>query len=331
MNRLSALVLISLLALQGCAKEDSNLGEKAEMPKGPIGGKFLIDSFRKGNHANFAGVYLHDAQGVMEVGVRIGRPKWSSDGKRFALTSGNENKIFTYDSDLSRTGGYELPAYPINQAWVDGDAKILAIIDKYLPQGADSKTGDFEHRLIEIDFKTSEIRTLHTYELNHRAGELIISPDERYVATSPVPSYQNKTGWIEIYDRLTNTAKKHPFSGSVLGWYPDGKHLMIDTNYYADGKRINDRLGAVVKYDLTTDTYEIVYEPDVFTLRAKAYAGCKYVGYIAGTKTGGTACFIRNVATGQVHQITEPVMNPDLNQMSQDMDFDWYPPKEVGD
>ena len=155
--------------------------------------------------------------------------QWSPDGKKLAYfwwEMGDTDKynISVVDAD----GSNSKDLFKSDQVnWIelgnwsnDGNYLIATL----------SLRNKRQRQIVRISSKDGSLQILRTINNPYLGGKPLLSPDSRYVAYN-LPD-DKATGNSDIYiysieDKSENALFKHPAHDYILGWTPDGKHILF--------------------------------------------------------------------------------------------------------
>ncbi|MFO7934113.1 MAG: tetratricopeptide repeat protein, partial [Bacteroidales bacterium] len=156
---------------------------------------------------------------------------WSPDGKQIAYF------WWRYDKDQ-----YNLSVVDVQKA----ESRDLLISDKYdwIELGNWSSDGMYifatlslreepKSQIVRVSSANGTLEVLHTLNETYTGGKPYVSPDNRYLAFD-LPD-KNASGNSDIYILSLETGKEnalvmHPSHDYILGWSPEGKHILFATD-----------------------------------------------------------------------------------------------------
>lgn len=215
--------------------------------------------------------------------------KWSPDGTRIAFTANEEPDLKNEDgyliqpdgSGLRRIFRTEVGVKDVVVGW-HPDGKRLAV-------NSDS-SGDFRAGILDIG--TGKVRWLTTGDTEEQA--LRFSEDGKWLAC-----YANHDSQVQpvLYDVETGARRElelPPGFGYGGLFYDGDRRLLI--NYATDTKRT-----VLLGYDLATDTYETLIEPEYGSIDPSLFVQSEHVWYTSsdGTKVPAILYKPRDVAPGE--------------------------------
>jgi Tol biopolymer transport system component len=155
-------------------------------------------------------------------------PHWSPDGKKiayecFSRSKSSEIRIYEMSSNTSRVLFGIKPdrseIYPGN--W-SRDGKLLLA---FLSEQGGSSVG-------VISVESGEFRAIKTFEPRHGPGRCELSPDGKFIAyNSTVGQRENRDLFVlEVSTGKESCHLEHPATEFLLGWTPDGRYLLFQSN-----------------------------------------------------------------------------------------------------
>jgi len=177
---------------------------------------------------------------------------WSPDGKEIAYHWWNESVSRIYIFDLNDDKSRDL----LNRKdveWIElgnwsSDGKhILATL---------SFNGGPKCQIVKVSIENGSLEVLRTFEKTYTEGRPYYSPDSRFIAYNyPVKEdFENNNIFIlSLEDNHEFALFEHPAHDYILGWTPDGKHLLF----------ASDRTGTVDAMVLAVDQGKPVGQPEL--------------------------------------------------------------------
>ena len=119
--------------------------------------------------------------------------------------------------------------------WSPGDGSYASVQD-WFPSGdrvaAVVSTSDNTSRIVTVSLDDGDVRQVRSIDWDARPS-VRVSPDGRYLAYSRAPSREitEKDIFVVAVDGSSESAiVKHAASDEVVGWSPDGGHLLFNSD-----------------------------------------------------------------------------------------------------
>jgi Tol biopolymer transport system component len=179
---------------------------------------------------------------------------------------------------------------------------------------------------MSYDFKTGIIETVWTAELNKEIHHLQISPDGKALAFHlffPANVKGGFDGYLATLNIETKELKNLYPLASPVGWYRDGKNILIDTNKNKNGEWLNTPIGILAKINIETGQVQKLHQKEADYQGARLSKDGRFIVYSRAVRPGGKAIFIRSMETFKETQVTKPIQIS-ARIFSRDTNPDWY-------
>lgn len=262
--------------------------EQKNVVAGNVPGKMVFSSERTEDGVMY--IYLLENGKIENLGFEAYVSKFSPDGKCIAIFAEKKKQtkyLYVYDIENRKIKSEYTLQYELEY---DGD---WTKDGKYLIYGCMEELPSkwFNKYLMRINVDNGKEEIIRKYEnVDYRyvISEIFVSPDNKRM----VLTIGNSSEWDnpEKVERLhiMDIDGKHDKAlwevGSPLGWFPDGKHILMHTNSDNKGNRINDKKGRLYKLNVDTLETEIVeekitvnYGRERLTRDGKYIYSCRYL------------------------------------------------------
>ncbi|MGH7889517.1 MAG: hypothetical protein ACRENF_03095 [Thermodesulfobacteriota bacterium] len=313
MKRLFFLALLGgvFLSLPSCASS------KAESNNPDVPGRFVFKRAAPGE-VGYPNVYIPKEGVTRKVDVKSTYPSWSPDGQSFASCYLDTKAIYIFDENRNPIKEIKCPFNARDVNWsldgqklfyVGAEAKVRKITDTYY--------------LMAYDLKEDKHEKIKGFGLDEEIYRLYLSPDGKRL-TFNISSAVNSSvpDFTYLFNLETKEIKKLHSKAHPIGWFPDSRHIAIETNTAPDGTWMNKPHGFVAKLNVETMEFEIIHDNEFHYGQTRLSKDGKYLYYSRNLLKGGRAIFIRSLELNKEVQITKPV--PMQGGFSEDAYPDWY-------